>query len=60
MDITIFHSYWTLLLLLLFVGIIIWAWSGKRKAGFDELAHLPLEEDEFVEKTTKSEGQDNA
>ena len=59
MDTTIFHSYWTLLLFLLFVGIIIWAWSSKRKAGFDELSHLPLEEDEFVEKTTKSEEKDN-
>ena len=60
MDATIFHSYWTLLLFLLFVGIIIWAWSSKRKTGFDELSRLPLEDDEFVEKTTKSEEKDNA
>jgi cytochrome c oxidase cbb3-type subunit IV len=60
MDMTVFHSYWTLLLFLLFIGIIIWAWSSKRKSRFDELANLPLEEEKFAEKTTKSEGKDNA
>jgi len=25
-----------------FIGICIWAWSGKRKADFDEAANLPF------------------
>ena len=25
---------------------VIWAWSGKRKAAFDEAARLPLEDDD--------------
>lgn len=39
-----FHSFWTVVMLLLFVGIIVWAWSGKRKKAFDEAARLPLED----------------
>jgi len=46
MDAATFHSYWTLLLLAVFVGIIVWAWSSKRKKAFDEAARLPLEDDE--------------
>jgi cytochrome c oxidase cbb3-type subunit 4 len=35
----------TLLLMLTFVGIVLWAWSGKRKKDFDEAARLPLDDD---------------
>ena len=40
-----FHAFWTLLLFLVFIGIVIWAWSSKRKKRFDEAAKLPLEDD---------------
>jgi cytochrome c oxidase cbb3-type subunit 4 len=35
----------TLLLMLTFIGVVAWAWSGKRKKDFDEAARLPLDED---------------
>ena len=36
----------TALLLVLFVGGWIWAWSPKRKQAFDEAARLPLDDGE--------------
>lgn len=45
MDIAIFYSIWTVLLMVIFIGIAVWAWSGKRKRRFEEAAHLPLEDD---------------
>jgi cytochrome c oxidase cbb3-type subunit 4 len=45
MDIILFHSVWTVLLLVLFIGIWAWAWSKKRKGAFDAAARLPLEDD---------------
>lgn len=36
----------TALLLVLFVGGWIWAWSPKRKPDFDAAARLPLNDDE--------------
>jgi cytochrome c oxidase cbb3-type subunit IV len=33
------------ILILLFAGIVAWAWSGRRRAEFDATARLPLEED---------------
>ncbi|QCO68320.1 cbb3-type cytochrome c oxidase subunit 3 [Luteimonas yindakuii] len=35
----------TVILLLLFVGGWIWAWSPRRKRDFDEAARLPLADD---------------
>ena len=35
----------TALLLILFIGICIWSWSGGRKTAFEELSKLPLEDD---------------
>jgi len=42
---TILHSFWTVLAFITFVGIVLWAWSSKRKHDFEKLSHLPLEDD---------------
>ena len=39
----------TAALLLLFVGIVGWAYSRRRRADFDDAARLPLRDDEPVE-----------
>jgi len=36
----------TLLALLAFIGVCVWAYSRKRKADFDEAAQLPLDEED--------------
>jgi cytochrome c oxidase cbb3-type subunit 4 len=36
----------TLVLLLLFIGLFVWAWSGRRKDLFDQMAKLPLDDEE--------------
>ena len=48
MDPIVLHIIWTVVSFVFFVGIIVWAYSGKRKATFDAAAQLPLEDDEFV------------
>ncbi len=39
------HSIWTVVVLVIFLGIVAWAWSGRRKRDFDEAANLPFEHD---------------
>ena len=46
MDINDIRSALTVLAFASFIGIVIWAWSGRRKAAFDEAARLPLEDDD--------------
>ncbi len=48
MNATNFHILWTVILFVLFIAIVFWAWSGKRKIEFDELSNLPLDEERFV------------
>ena len=50
-----FHVVWTVVLFVIFVAIIMWAWSSKRKKQFDEAARLPLEDDD-VEKLERNDG----
>ena len=46
MDIELAHGLWTAVLLVVFVAIVVWAWSGRRSKDFDEAARLPLEEED--------------
>ncbi len=48
MDLVTFHSWLTVAMLIAFVALIVWAWSGKRRRAFDEAARLPLEEDDAL------------
>ncbi len=45
MDVAMFHSWWTVLLVAIFVGIVVWAFSAKRQPRFDAAARMPLEDD---------------
>ena len=42
----LFHSWWTALSLVLFVGIWIWAFSAKRRSAFHIAERMPLEDDD--------------
>jgi len=43
-----FHIFWTIALFALFVAIVVWAWSGRRKQSFDEAAGIPLQDDKSI------------
>lgn len=45
MDLPTLRGLSTLLLMLTFIGIVVWAWSSKRKKDFDEAARLPLDDE---------------
>ena len=52
---SLIQSVWTLVVLVLFVGIVVWAWSGKRKQDFDEAANIPFNEDDMPTENTSKE-----
>ena len=45
MDIGTFNGIWTAVLIIAFMGIVVWAYSANRKKDFDKMANLPLEDD---------------
>lgn len=46
MDVNLLRVGVTLLSLGCFVGIVAWAWSGARRARFEEAARLPFDDGE--------------
>lgn len=35
-------SIWTAVLFVIFIGIVVWAWSRRQKERFDEAANIPF------------------
>jgi cytochrome c oxidase cbb3-type subunit 4 len=56
MDINDLRGLLTAVLLFAFIGLCAWAWSSRRKADFEAIAALPLEEDQLM---TNNEQESN-
>lgn len=48
MDINDLRSVFTVLSLVVFIGIVWWAYSDRRKVAYDEAARLPLDDEDNV------------
>jgi cytochrome c oxidase cbb3-type subunit 4 len=49
------QSIWTIVVMIIFLSVVIWAYSSKRKAEFEEAARLPLDDDDSVATTVKEQ-----
>ena len=49
MDINDLRSLFTVVTFAMFIGIVWWTYSGRRKQAFEEAALLPFSDDEPVE-----------
>lgn len=58
MDIKMVMFLLDTFIVLFFVAIVIWAWSGRRKQHFDEAANIPLD-DEDCASTDQHSGQNH-
>ncbi len=50
MDINTMRGILTAILFIAFIGLVIWVYSKKRVAHFDEAANLPFVDDPVAEK----------
>ncbi len=57
MDAGTWRGLFTLFMFVAFVLIFFWAWSSRRKAEFQRMANMPLEQDEFVSVDGKPAGK---
>lgn len=55
----IMHSIWTVIVFVIFIGIVLWAFSGRRKKDFDEAARLPLDDDMPVQQNKPANKPDS-
>jgi len=57
MDQSTIQSVWTVVVFILFIGIVIWAFSPRRRKDFDEAAQLPLDDDKILNNESNTESQ---
>ena len=57
MDMFDVRALYTVAMFLVFVGIVLWAWSSRRRDDFSEAANLPFNEPEFPAADVKKEGR---
>jgi cytochrome c oxidase cbb3-type subunit 4 len=57
MDINTIRGVLTIVLMIAFLGLVVWAWSSKRKETFDKLSQMPLEEDDGQAAENKSRSE---
>ena len=57
MDINILRSIVTVATFIVFIGIVVWAWSSRNAKSFDEAAQLPFEQDEDVQRPRTGQGR---
>lgn len=55
MDLIDFRGVTTLLVMIAFISVCIWAYSSKRKSRFDEAAMLPFSDEEPEKEFTAKE-----
>ncbi|RKZ36809.1 MAG: CcoQ/FixQ family Cbb3-type cytochrome c oxidase assembly chaperone [Gammaproteobacteria bacterium] len=53
---TLLLSVWTVLVLVTFLAIVAWAWSGKRREDFERAARIPLDDDDAPVKESNTDG----
>ena len=56
-DLNEIRAWHTLILLAVFIGIIVWAYSKKNRASFNEAANLPFADHDMHIKTIDEEKQ---
>ena len=56
MDINTVRGLITIALMVTFIGVVLWAYSSKRKSSFDDAANLPFADDDADEKSLQESG----
>ena len=49
MSTGLIQTVWTVIAFVIFVGIVIWAWSSRRKEDFDKAARMALDDDKPID-----------
>ncbi len=59
MDINDLRGLATVFTMIAFIGVVVWAYSSKRKSRFDEAAHLPFDDEEKHKKSASEQEKKN-
>jgi cytochrome c oxidase cbb3-type subunit 4 len=49
MDVAFIQSVWTVIAMVVFIGIVIWAFSKRKKADFEEAGRMALNDEKPIQ-----------
>jgi cytochrome c oxidase cbb3-type subunit 4 len=52
-SVSFVQSVWTVIALVIFIGIVVWAFSRRKKADFDRAGRMALDDDKPVKESIK-------
>jgi cytochrome c oxidase cbb3-type subunit 4 len=59
MDQATIGSIFTVIVFVSFIGVLIWAFSGRNKKSFDEAANLPFADEEQEKQSSTKKDQES-
>ncbi len=60
MDINTLRGIATIFVMVAFIGVCLWAYSGRRKKDFDDASNLPFDDEDISQRTlNKTERKQN-
>jgi len=59
MDINTVRGISTIIVMIVFLGICLWAYSGSKKKDFDDAANLPFQDDNIAKRTLSQTEREN-
>lgn len=59
MDLGLIHGIWSLLILIVFIGIIVFVWHHKRRDHYDQASRIPFDHDDEI-KHIRSQNKDKS
>jgi len=48
MSVTFVQSVWTVMAMVVFIGIVVWAYSSRKKADFEQAGRMAMDDDKPV------------
>ena len=59
MSVSFVQSVWTVIAMVVFIGIVVWAFSKRKKADFEKAGRMALDDDKPVNNSMKKSATEN-
>ena len=59
MSVTFVQSVWTVMAMVVFIGIVIWAYSKRKKSDFEQASRMAMDDDKPVNDSMNNAATNN-
>ncbi len=59
MSVSFVQSVWTVMAMVVFIGIVVWAYSSRKKADFEQAGRMAMDDDKPVSDSMNNAATNN-